>query len=180
MIFWDTCLLFWYTNWWYTNRLPTPFKYTNLGLIGFLNEISSWIYQEEFLRETVRWSILPLVNYLIGKIFSRNLKELVSLRQNYAMQLTCYQHIPGHNKLSNLNDVSKIYSHTATWCSVLWHTALRGWYRFVKAVGARTPTTCVDSSKCGKATSGCWTLWLPEAINLLLLPSKSIHYPGNR
>ena len=31
-----------------------------------------------------------------------------------------------------------------------------GWYRFVAAVGTRTPTTCVD--KCGKANPGCLTL----------------------
>ena len=54
-----------------------------------------------------------------------------------------------------------------------------GWYRFVTAVGTRTPTTFVDSYKCGKASPGWLTLWLPEAINLLLLPTKSIHYPGN-
>ena len=53
----------------------------------------------------------------------------------------------------------------------------KGWYRFVAAVGTRTQTTCVD--KCGKANPGCLTLWLPEAINLLLLPTKSIHYIGN-
>ena len=29
-----------------------------------------------------------------------------------------------------------------------------GWYRFVTAVGARTPTTCVDSYKCSKANPG--------------------------
>ena len=55
----------------------------------------------------------------------------------------------------------------------------KGWYRFVAAVGTRTLTTCVDSYKCGKANPGCLTLWLPEAISLLLLPTKSIHYPGN-
>ena len=54
-----------------------------------------------------------------------------------------------------------------------------GWYRFVTAVGTRTATNCVDSYKCGKANPGWLTLWLPEAINLLLLPTKSIHYPGN-
>ena len=54
-----------------------------------------------------------------------------------------------------------------------------GWYRFVTAVGTRTPTTFVDSYKCRKANPGWLTLWLPEAINLLLLPTKSIHYPGN-
>ena len=54
-----------------------------------------------------------------------------------------------------------------------------GWYRFVTAVGTRTPTTCVDSYKCGKANLRCSTLWLPEAINLLLLPTKSIHYSGD-
>ena len=32
----------------------------------------------------------------------------------------------------------------------------KGWYRFVAAVGTRTPTTCVD--KCGKANPGCLTL----------------------
>ena len=53
-----------------------------------------------------------------------------------------------------------------------------GWYRFVAAVGTRTPTTFVDSYKCGKANLSWLTLWLPEAINLLLLPAKSIHYPG--
>ena len=52
-----------------------------------------------------------------------------------------------------------------------------GWYR---AVGTRTATTCVDSYKCGKANPGWLILWLPEAINLLPLPTKSIHYPGNR
>ena len=48
-IFWDTCLLFWYIN-----PLPALFKYNKyyLALIGFLNELSSWIYQDEFLRET--------------------------------------------------------------------------------------------------------------------------------
>ena len=55
-----------------------------------------------------------------------------------------------------------------------------GWYRFVTAVGTRTPTTCVDSYKCSKANPGWLTLWLLEAINLLLLPTKSIHYLGNR
>ena len=50
-----------------------------------------------------------------------------------------------------------------------------GWYRFVTAVGTRTPTTCVDSYKCGKANPGWLTLQLPETINLLLLPTKSIH-----
>ena len=54
-----------------------------------------------------------------------------------------------------------------------------GWYRFVTAVGTRTPTTCVDSYKCGKANLHCLTLWLLEAINLLLLPTKSIHYSGD-
>ena len=54
-----------------------------------------------------------------------------------------------------------------------------GWYRFVTAVGTRTPTTCVDSYKCGKANLRCLTLWLPKAINLLLLPTKSIHYSGD-
>ena len=49
----------------------------------------------------------------------------------------------------------------------------------VTAVGTRTPTTCVDSYKCGKANLRCLTLWLPEAINLLLLPTKSIHYSGD-
>ena len=53
-----------------------------------------------------------------------------------------------------------------------------GWYRFVAAVGTRTPTTCVDGYKYGKANLSWLTLWLPEAINLLLLPTKSIHYPG--
>ena len=52
-----------------------------------------------------------------------------------------------------------------------------GWYRFVTAVGTRTLTTCVD--KRGEANPGWLTLWLPEAINMLLLPTKSIHYPGN-
>ena len=55
----------------------------------------------------------------------------------------------------------------------------KGCYRFMAAVGTRTPTTCVDSYKCGKANPGWLTLWLPEAINLLLLPTKSIHYIGN-
>ena len=32
------------------------------------------------------------------------------------------------------------------------------WYRFVAAVGARTPTTCVDSYKCSKANPGWLTL----------------------
>ena len=54
-----------------------------------------------------------------------------------------------------------------------------GWYRFVTAVGTRIPTICVDSYKCGKANLRCLTLWLPEAINLLLLPTKSIHYSGD-
>ena len=54
-----------------------------------------------------------------------------------------------------------------------------GWYCFVTAVGTRTPTTCDDSYKFGKANLSWLTLWLPEAINLLLLPTKSIHYPGN-
>ena len=54
-----------------------------------------------------------------------------------------------------------------------------GWYRFVTAVGTRTPTTCDDSYKYGKANLSWLTLWLPDAINLLLLPTKSIHYPGN-
>ena len=51
-----------------------------------------------------------------------------------------------------------------------------GWYRFVTVIGTRTPTTCVDS----KANPGWLTLWLLEAINLLLLQTKSIHYLGNR
>ena len=55
----------------------------------------------------------------------------------------------------------------------------QGCDRLVKAVGTRTPTTCVDSYKCGKANLRCLTLWLPEAINLLLLPTKSIHYSGD-
>ena len=59
-------------------------------------------------------------------------------------------------------------------CSVS-HNSLRGG----AAVGTRTPTTFVDSYKCGKANLSWLTLWLPEAINLLLLPTKSIHYPGN-
>ena len=46
--------------------------------------------------------------------------------------------------------------------------------------GTRTPTTCVDSYKCGKANPGWLTLWLPKAINLSLLPTNSIHCPGNR
>ena len=50
-----------------------------------------------------------------------------------------------------------------------------GWYRFVTAVGTRTSTTCVDSYKCGKANPGWLILQLLEAINLLLLPTKSIH-----
>ena len=54
-----------------------------------------------------------------------------------------------------------------------------GWYRFVTVVGTKTPTTCVDSYKCGKANLRWLTLWLPEAINLLLLPTKSINYPDN-
>ena len=54
-----------------------------------------------------------------------------------------------------------------------------GRYRFVTVVGTRTPTTCVDSYKCGKANLRWLTLWLPEAINLLLLSTKSIHYPDN-
>ena len=33
-----------------------------------------------------------------------------------------------------------------------------GWYRFVTAVGTRTPTTCVDSYKRGKANPGWLTL----------------------
>ena len=33
-----------------------------------------------------------------------------------------------------------------------------GWYRFVTAVGTRTPTTCGDSYKCGKASPGWLTL----------------------
>ena len=33
-----------------------------------------------------------------------------------------------------------------------------GWYLFVKAVGTRTPTTCVDSYKCSKANPGWLTL----------------------
>ena len=53
------------------------------------------------------------------------------------------------------------------------------WYRFVATVGTRTSTTFVDSYKYGKANLSWLTLWLPEAINLLLLPTKSIHYPGN-
>ena len=53
------------------------------------------------------------------------------------------------------------------------------WYHFVTAVGARTPTTFVDSYKCGKANPGWLILQLPETINLLLLPTTSIHYPGN-
>ena len=53
------------------------------------------------------------------------------------------------------------------------------WYRFVTAVGTRTPTTCVDSYICDKVNPGWLTLWLPEVINLLLLPTKSIHHPGN-
>ena len=49
LIFWDTCLLFWYIN-----PLPALFKYNKyyLALTSFLNELSSWIYQDEFLRET--------------------------------------------------------------------------------------------------------------------------------
>ena len=53
-----------------------------------------------------------------------------------------------------------------------------GWYHFVTAVGTRTPTTFVDSYKCDKANPGWLTLWLLEAINLLLLPTKSIYYSG--
>ena len=53
-----------------------------------------------------------------------------------------------------------------------------GWYRFVTAVGTRIPTICVDSYKCGKANLRYLTLWLPEAINLLLLPTKSYYYSG--
>ena len=53
-----------------------------------------------------------------------------------------------------------------------------GWYRFVAGVGTRTPTTFVDSYKCGKANLSWLILWLPEAINLLLLPTKSNHYLG--
>ena len=34
----------------------------------------------------------------------------------------------------------------------------KGWYRFVTAVGTRTPTTCVDSYKCDKANLRCLTL----------------------
>ena len=33
-----------------------------------------------------------------------------------------------------------------------------GWYRFVTAVGTKTPTTCVDSYKCGKANLSWLTL----------------------
>ena len=33
-----------------------------------------------------------------------------------------------------------------------------GWYRFVTAVGTRTPTTFVDSYKCDKANPGWLTL----------------------
>ena len=33
-----------------------------------------------------------------------------------------------------------------------------GWYRFVTAVGTRTPTTCVDRYKCSKANPGWLTL----------------------
>ena len=33
-----------------------------------------------------------------------------------------------------------------------------GWYRFVTAVRTRTPKTCVDSYKCGKANPGWLTL----------------------
>ena len=44
-----------------------------------------------------------------------------------------------------------------------------GLYRFVTAVGTRTPTTFVDSYKCGKANPGWLILELPETINLLLL-----------
>ena len=33
-----------------------------------------------------------------------------------------------------------------------------GWYLFVKGVGTRTPTTCVDSYKCGIAYPGWLTL----------------------
>ena len=46
--------------------------------------------------------------------------------------------------------------------------------------GTRTPTTCVDSYKCGKANPGWLTIWLPKAINLSLLPTNSTHCPGNR
>ena len=41
-------------------------------------------------------------------------------------------------------------------CSVS-HNSLRGWYRFVTAVGTRTPTTCDDSYKCDKANPGWLT-----------------------
>ena len=34
-----------------------------------------------------------------------------------------------------------------------------GWYRFVAAVGTRTPTTFVDSYKCGKANLTWLTLY---------------------
>ena len=53
-----------------------------------------------------------------------------------------------------------------------------GWYRFVTAVGTRTPTTCVDSYKYGKANPGWLTLQLSETINLSLLPTKSINTLG--
>ena len=67
--------------------------------------------KKNFWEKQVRWSILPLVSYLIEKIFSRNPTELVSLRQNWTIQSTRYQHIPGNNKLSDLKNVKKnIYS----------------------------------------------------------------------
>ena len=73
------------------------------------------------------------------------------------------------DKRNNIDDVSL---NDPVFCVTQLST---GWYRFVTAVGARTPTTCVDSYKCGKANPGWLILQLPETINLLLLPTKSIH-----
>ena len=37
---------------------------------------------------------------------------------------------------------------------------------------------CVNN-KCGRTNPGLLTLWFPEAIKQLLIPTKSIHYLGN-
>ena len=36
-----------------------------------------------------------------------------------------------------------------------------------------------NNNKCGRTNPGLLTLWLPEAIKQLLIPTKSIHYLGN-
>ena len=82
--------------------------------LDFLNQLSSRIYEDEFLRETCSLINSPFSQLFDRKDLFRNPSELVSLRQNLTKQSTRYQDIPGNNKLSDLKKTFKTFILKAT------------------------------------------------------------------